>query len=1323
MAAAVVHPTDEALQAYGLGKLNDQAAEAVSRHLDGCAECQRRVAGLSSDSFLGRLRQAENPGDAARGRTAPVGPPAPGHAALPADKPRAGKIPPELASNADYEIVRELSGGGMGLLFLAHNHIMGRYEVLKIMGPEIIERPGVHDRFLREIRAVARLRHPNIVTAYTAFHAGSSLVFAMEYVDGLDLARMVKAKGPMPIGHACYFVHQAALGLQHAHEAGMVHRDIKPGNLMLTHGGGRAAIKVLDFGLAKVGREEGVLDISPHGAGRQPRVAGDLTLAGQMLGTPDFIAPEQIADARSADIRADIYSLGCTLYYLLSGRPPFQAAKLADVLTGHHSVDAMPLNLARPEVPVELAGLVAKMMAKKPDRRFQGPSEVAKALAPYFKKRSALAASPAFVALPTVAPDAGRGAAGPIAPEPQTVGPAAAAPEPAMWSSLIELKETEEDSAGLASAAKLVRKRPRWFRLAVAAALGLAAILLVAVIIFLMKVPFKTINGPPERLVTREEGAAPTGKAASDELKPEPRDMQVPAPPALPDIPGTRQKDPTVADSPSKAPPRSAAKPEKTLTRSLPPQKAAPLFPKAQPIVAAPTFGDRVEKAVRDGVQFLSAQQQRDGSWTDVNNDSRTGVTSLVALALLTAGEKPDSPAVSKALGYLRKFGPEDINNTYAISLQTLAYAAAEPARDQLRIAADVNWLERAQIKRGNQQRWPGSWTYNDPNLGHPGDSSNTQYALVALSAASEVGVHARPEVWALARYYWENSQKRDGSWAYTPEVNSSTASMTCAGISSLILSGRRRFEGQEFLQGEIIRDCGKSAANRHLQNGIDWLARNFHVDQNPGGGQQWKFYYLYGLERAGRLAGIESFGQHDWFRRGAEELVRQQNKLSGHWEGVDIEKNRLLATSFALQFLAKGRAPVLISKLRHGPAGDWNNDPDDVRNIVEIVAGDWKHLLTWQIVDPAVATVPELLQAPIVCLNGHRPPEFSSTAKQNLRQFVEQGGFIFAEACCGSREFDQGFKQLMKEIFAEEQYRLRPLENDHPVWRGKHLLDPNTHPLWGIEYGCRTVVIYSPVDLSCYWNQSEHARAHPSVIKAIKIGQNIIEYATGGALPADKLATREIRESKGEAPAQGAYKIARLKHAGDATIAPQAISNLTEFFRKPPASFDIRISQHELSPRDPNLVHYPLTYLHGRDGFQLSQDDLVALRGYLNPGGGTIFADAGCGSPAFDAAFRRFVAELLPGSQLVPIPREDELYSAKVGFDLSDVNFSVAAGGGHGPPQLEGVKLNNRWTIIYSKFDVGCALDRHVIIDCKGYSHESALKIAANIVIYSKLP
>jgi serine/threonine protein kinase/formylglycine-generating enzyme required for sulfatase activity len=368
-AAVVVHPSEQTLHAYGLGKLDDVLSESVNQHLESCPDCQRRVAELSSDSFLGRIQRAQGP---SRDVSSPAGGPADSDQPPPAET-----MPPGLADHPEYEVIRELGRGGMGVVYLAHHRLLAINVVLKVMARQLMDRPGVLDRFLSEMRAVAALQHPNIVSAYSAFRLGESILFAMEYVDGLDLAKLVKAKGPLPVAHACYYVSQAAQGMQYAHEQGIVHRDIKPGNLMLQRRGNRALVKILDFGLAKATR--GVPE------------DGGLTNPGQALGTPDYMAPEQIRDAQKADIRADIYSLGCTLYYLLSGRPPFQAENLWDLYQAHHSMEAKLLNLVRPEVPAELASLVAKMMAKDPERRFQTPAEVLQALTPFFKSGRATA--------------------------------------------------------------------------------------------------------------------------------------------------------------------------------------------------------------------------------------------------------------------------------------------------------------------------------------------------------------------------------------------------------------------------------------------------------------------------------------------------------------------------------------------------------------------------------------------------------------------------------------------------------------------------------------------------------------------------------------------------------------------------------------------------------------------------------------------------------------------------------------------------------------------------------------------------------------------
>jgi Domain of unknown function (DUF4159) len=737
-------------------------------------------------------------------------------------------------------------------------------------------------------------------------------------------------------------------------------------------------------------------------------------------------------------------------------------------------------------------------------------------------------------------------------------------------------------------------------------------------------------------------------------------------------------------------------------------------------VARAGVTSEEVEQAIRNGVKFLKDRQRADGSWPEVAPNARTGPTSLAALALLTAGENVRSPTIQQTLTFLRGFGPQQLNSTYAIGLQTMVYAAAEPEHDRARIVANVEWLENTQHKNARRELWPGNWTYTDFRA-LPGDSSNTQYALLGLNAASEAGVPVKPEVWELSRAYFELFQNRDGGWGYTPRHKQSSASMTCAGISSLIICGSRRFQSHEHLEGEKINRCSEGAFDLYLNRAIDWLAKNFDVHQNLGHGQQYKLYYLYGLERAGRLAGVRFFGQNDWYRLGAEELVRQQNKLSGFWNGPG--ENELVGTSLALLFLAKGRAPVLINKLRHLPANDWNRDADDVRNMVGVVSHEWKTLLTWQVVDPNAASPQDLLQAPIVFFNGHDAPALTARGVQNVRSFVDQGGFIFAEACCGRADFDRGFKQLMKDVFPEDEYQLRALSADHAVWRAKHLLSPESHPLLGIEHGCRTVVIYSPGDLSCYWNQMDRTPNNPAVIKAVRVGENVIDYATGREIPADKLTIREVHRQQADPPRRGALRIAKLKHAGEWNIAPQAIPNLMESLRRPPLNFDVMIAQKDLFAHDSSLIYYPLVYIHGRASVQFDGAELQALRHHLEPGGGTLFADAACGSAAFDASFRQIVAELFPGRSLVPIPSDDPLMTDKVGFDLKDVQYTDAAGGRRDFPQLEGIKLNDHWAIIYSKFDIGCALERHTGLDCKGYTHASAVRIAANIVLYATSP
>ncbi len=222
-------------------------------------------------------------------------------------------------------------------------------------------------------------------------------------------------------------------------------------------------------------------------------------------------------------------------------------------------------------------------------------------------------------------------------------------------------------------------------------------------------------------------------------------------------------------------------------------------------------------------------------------------------------------------------------------------------------------------------------------------------------------------------------------------------------------------------------------------------------------------------------------------------------------------------------------------------------------------------------------------------------------------------------------------------------------------------------------------------------------------------------------ALFAEVTRQRARTKSLAGPPTGGALRVARLMHSGDWDIAPQAIPNVMNALRT--LGFGAPLTQKDMFARDPNLIWYPLVYLQGRGPFSLSDEDLDALRRDLDPGGATLFADAACGDPAFDAAFRRSVKELLPDHKLVPIPKGDEVYTDATGFDLSRCQYTMTAGGMKDYPRLEGVKVNGHWAIIYSKYAIGCVLDEGRHAGCTGYIREDVAQIVANVVIYSSLP
>jgi WD40 repeat protein len=400
MASVLTCPTAEQLRQLALGELPETVAAALAEHVDLCPTCLHALGQVQLDdpllqalsptsTFPGvaegmevqRLidnlsaRPLPVPDDKTLSTVAGANGAGPNESTktelgTPRDESKATPlpmvVPMALVGHPRYRIVAQLGSGGMGAVFKAEHLLMRRIVALKVVGQLSREKPGVLERFLQEVKAAAHLTHPNIVTAYDADQAGDLHFLVMEYVEGSSLAQLVKAGGPLPIIQACEYVRQAAEGLQYAHEKGMVHRDVKPHNLMLTTAG---RVKILDFGLARFVSE-----------GNE---AEGLTEPGMAMGTPDYIAPEQAMDAHSADIRADIYSLGCTLYHLLAGLPPFTKGTPMQKIMSHVQEPPPSLSTARPEAPPELVAVLDRMLAKDPAKRFQTPAEVALALTPF----------------------------------------------------------------------------------------------------------------------------------------------------------------------------------------------------------------------------------------------------------------------------------------------------------------------------------------------------------------------------------------------------------------------------------------------------------------------------------------------------------------------------------------------------------------------------------------------------------------------------------------------------------------------------------------------------------------------------------------------------------------------------------------------------------------------------------------------------------------------------------------------------------------------------------------------------------------------------
>lgn len=789
----------------------------------------------------------------------------------------------------------------------------------------------------------------------------------------------------------------------------------------------------------------------------------------------------------------------------------------------------------------------------------------------------------------------------------------------------------------------------------------------------------------------------------------------------------------------------------------------------------------KVNKAIDKGIAFLKSQAKTskvDGK-TLVNWDSpflKTlvgmdgGETALVTLALLNCGEKVSDPIVGAALEYLRRLPP---NRTYVVGLTTMVFAEARQPRDLPLIQTNVDWL----IKNGTRRS--GSiigWSYPFGPDQAP-DASNTQYALLGLYAGKQAGAKIPDNVWREIRQLYLNGLGTDGAetgfWTYNHHKNGDASfSMTVAGVCGLLIASMGLSESQQQLDpvtGKAVK-CGLYDTNDAIRRGLNWIGKSQNFAFQKARGSKSDFYNIYGIERVGRLSGLRFLGRADWYREGCQLLTGPDAKKggqhqSGYWlyrdngpfdKDVLQDDSHCIETSFALLFLSKGRTPVLMSKLAYGamemdagvliergPANvtGWNRKHNDARHLTEFASRELFNGLPlgWQVYDPRrrdfkteadiTAEVAELVQTPILYFNGHERPRLNNQQKQIVKRYVEEGGFILAEACCGSTDFAAGFEELIQELFNS---KLDDVKGDHAIWQSYFLVPPTDFKLKFLSRGCRTVVIFSPEPLAGYWEESKYMppKTKKDVARgeqAFRLAANVIAYATGMEPPKQRLTVAKIAKLTNidQSPPKGFIKPAQVQ-LGEAPPAQNAMRNLMAHLRTA-ARIDTVLDKQVMPPHDPELFKYKFMYAHGRVRFDLPDEAIKNLKANLQAGG-LLFADACCGKPEFDQAFRAMVKKLFPGHSLQVIEQNDDLYSAKLnGAAITTVKRREKADGAGPdggfkdlPPNLEGIKIDGRWVVIYSKYDIGCALENHKATDCLGHDRESALKLATAAVLYA---
>lgn len=695
-----------------------------------------------------------------------------------------------------YKILDRLGSGGMGTVFKAVRCGGDEPVALKVIRNRA-KSPEIVARFQREARAAAALEHPNIVRALDFGEDRGQHYFAMEFVDGLDLSTLIKKQGPLGVLQAVKYVVQAARGLAYAHQQGIVHRDIKPANLLLDQHG---QVRVLDLGLAR---------FSDPSAAANAQAEEGLTQTGQVMGTIDYMAPEQAFNTRLADARADVYGLGCTLYRLLTGQRPYSGESIVEKILAHREQPIPFLRALRSDVPETLDRVFHRAVAKRPEDRYQTMAEFADDLERSLQGAESISTSAAAPStlLPRPVSEATLPAMAPI----PVAATYCSAPQPSAPAAI------NRPSAAFARR-RLARQKGLLSRTTRFLAVTAGGIILVSAIYGMLILfgghgaDFLRPSSQSSRTGAESDAGVarmPRQASAANLRDPQQSPFVASQKPAttqqtIPLAARTEERESTNSTVISTKPASNSAVPAAVaVVRSETPLPATPSnSTKASTTeTASQKLREARKKAIDDGLNWLAAKQLPDGSWEcktgpdGGDKKSPCAATGLVVCAMLRAGHTHQvgefHEQVDKGLRYLivrqnKTNSLTDDGKMYSQGMAALALCEICRRSDEERfvVAAQraINYIVLAQDPKG------GGWRYAPRE---PGDTSVTGWQVQALSSAKEAKLRVPERTLAGATYFFQQLQRDRGTtFPYMAKESLVSPSMSAAGLYSTLELG-----------------------------------------------------------------------------------------------------------------------------------------------------------------------------------------------------------------------------------------------------------------------------------------------------------------------------------------------------------------------------------------------------------------------------------------------------------------------------------------------------------------------------------------------------